>query len=58
MNNQKKHESVRLRGENWYYRIKVLNKYGEWKWTERNGGKTKVRDKSLLFSCWLSLLPC
>lgn len=42
MNNKTKHVSMRLRGESWYYRIKVPNKYGEWKWTERKGGKTKA----------------
>ena len=42
MAKQKKTEPVRLRGESWYYRIKVPNKYGEWKWTERKGGKTKA----------------
>lgn len=42
MAKQKKSEPLRLRGENWYYRVKVPNKYGEWRWTERKGGKTKA----------------
>ena len=42
MSNKTKHVSMRLRVESWYYRIKVPNKYGEWKWTERKGGKTKA----------------
>ena len=41
MQSKKKKEPFRQRGGIWYFRVKVPGKFGEWKWTERKGGKTK-----------------
>ena len=42
MQSKKKKEPFRQRGGIWYFRVKVPGKFGEWKWTERKGGKTKT----------------
>ena len=42
MQSKKKKEPFRQRGGIWYFRVKVPDRYGEWKWTERKGGKTKT----------------